>query len=111
MSLRLRRPASRRGTTSTGRSGARGGARRRHGRIEDPNGEGPAIWFQVVPEKKSIKNRIHIDVNASRGRGSSLETRRERVEAEAARLVPPVRRLPAMVEEGLDHAVALTIRG
>jgi hypothetical protein len=23
--------------------------------IEDPNGEGPRIWFQIVPEKKSIK--------------------------------------------------------
>jgi len=39
--------------------------------IEDPNGEGPRIWFQIVPEKKSIKNRIHLDVNASGGRGSS----------------------------------------
>src|ERR1700752_5329147 len=56
-------------------------------RIEDPRGEGPAIWFQVVPEEKSVKNRLHIDVNASGGRGSSLETRRPRVEAEAARLV------------------------
>jgi hypothetical protein len=37
--------------------------------IEDPNSEGPRIWFQIVPEKKSIKNRIHIDVNASGGRG------------------------------------------
>jgi hypothetical protein len=35
--------------------------------IEDPNGEGPRILFQIVPEKKSIKNRIHIDVNASGG--------------------------------------------
>jgi hypothetical protein len=52
-------------------------------RIEDPNGEGPSIWFQIVPEKKSIKNRIHIDANARGGRGSSLDTRRERVEAEA----------------------------
>ena len=79
-------------------------------RIEDPNGEGPALWFQIVPEKKSIKNRIHIDVNASRGRGSSLETRRERVEAEAARLVSlGATRLHTMAEEGLDHyAVAMT---
>lgn len=61
-------------------------------RIEDPNGEGPSIWFQIVPEKKSIKNRIHIDVNASgaavrrstpdasgsrlRRRGSCLSVRR-----------------------------------
>ncbi len=43
-------------------------------RIEDPNGEGPRIWFQIVPEKKSIKNRLHIDVNASGGSGSSFET-------------------------------------
>ena len=79
-------------------------------RIEDPSGEGPAIWFQIVPEKKSIKNRIHIDVNASGGRGSSLDIRRERVEAEAARLVSlGAARLHASVQEGLDHyAVALT---
>ncbi len=79
-------------------------------RIADPNGEGPAIWFQVVPEQKSIKNRIHIDVDASGGRGSSLETRRERVEAEADRLVSlGATRLHTIAEEGLDHyAVALT---
>ena len=78
--------------------------------IEDPNGEGPRIWFQIVPEKKSIKNRIHIDVNASGGRGSSLDARRERVEAEAARLVSMgATRLHTNVEEGLDHyAVAMT---
>jgi Glyoxalase-like domain len=76
----------------------------------DPNGEGPRIWFQIVPEKKSIKNRIHIDVNASGGRDVSLDTRRERVEAEAARLVSlGATRLHTNVEEGLDHyAVALT---
>jgi hypothetical protein len=79
-------------------------------RIEDPNGEGPRIWFQVVPEQKSIKNRIHIDVNASGGRGSSLDVRRERVEAEAARLVSlGATRLRTINEDGLDHyAVAMT---
>ena len=78
--------------------------------IEDPNGEGPRIWFQIVPEKKSIKNRIHIGVNASGGRGLSFDTRRERVEAEAARLVSlGATRLHTIFEEGLDHyAVALT---
>jgi hypothetical protein len=77
--------------------------------IEDPNGDGPRIWFQIVPEQKSIKNRIHIDVNASGGRGSPLDVRRERVEAEAARLVAlGATRLRTIVEEGLDHyAVAL----
>ena len=79
-------------------------------RIEDPRGEGPAIWFQVVPEKKTLKNRLHIDVDASGGRGSSLEIRRERVEAEAARLVAlGATRVRTASEEGLDHyAVGLT---
>ena len=79
-------------------------------RIDDPNGEGPSIWFQIVPEKKSIKNRIHIDVRASGDRGSSPEARRERVEAEAARLVSlGATRVHTIVEEGLDHyAVTLT---
>jgi len=78
--------------------------------IEDPTGEGPRIWFQIVPEKKSIKNRIHMDVNASGGRGSSLDVRRERVEAEAERFVTlGATRLRTSVEEGLDHyAVAIT---
>jgi len=73
--------------------------------IEDSNGEGPHIWIQIVPQKKSIKNRIHIDVNASGGRGSSLDTGRELVEAEAARLVTSLgaMRLRANVTEGLDH--------
>ena len=56
-------------------------------RIEDPAAKARAIWFQVAPRRKTLKNRLHIDVQASGGRGSSLETRRERVEAEAARLV------------------------
>ena len=79
-------------------------------RIEDPRGEGPDIWFQVVPERKSIKNRLHIDLQASGGRDLPLETRRERVEAEVARLVAlGATRKQAIVEEGLDHyAVALS---
>ena len=73
-------------------------------RIEDPNGEGPAIWFQVVPETKSIKNRLHLDVNASGGRGSPLDVRRERVEATAARLEAlGATRLRINSEEGMDH--------
>ena len=76
----------------------------------DPDGEGPAIWFQVVPETKSIKNRWHIDVNASGGR--DVVARRsgpERVEAEADRLVAlGATRLRTISEEGMDHyAVAL----
>ena len=78
-------------------------------RIVDPNNEGPAIWFQVVPETKSIKNRLHIDINASGGRRSPLDVRRERVEARAARLEAlGATRLLTISEEGMDHyAVAM----
>jgi hypothetical protein len=30
--------------------------------IVDPTGEGPLIWVVPVPEAKTVKNRMHIDV-------------------------------------------------
>lgn len=55
--------------------------------IIDPDGSGPRFWFQKVPEPKTVKNRLHIDVTVSGGRGVDYAQRRARVEAEAARLV------------------------
>jgi hypothetical protein len=79
-------------------------------RIEDPEGEGPAIWFQVVPERKSSKNRIHIDVGASGGRDTPFEMRRERVEAKADRLVSlGATRLRTSADEAVNrYTVAMT---
>jgi hypothetical protein len=49
--------------------------------IGDPNGVEPRLLFQKVPEGKTAKNRVHLDVRAG-------ETRdRASVDAEAARLV------------------------
>jgi Glyoxalase-like domain len=36
-------------------------------RIVDPDGRGPRIWFQNVPERKTIKSRLHLDVTVSGG--------------------------------------------
>ncbi len=33
--------------------------------IVDPAGIGPTIWFNPVPEKKTVKNRMHIDVTGN----------------------------------------------
>src|ERR1700692_2963054 len=56
-------------------------------RIVDPDGRGPRIWFHVVPERKAVKNRLHIDVHASGGgRALPLEVRRQHVDAAARRL-------------------------
>jgi hypothetical protein len=54
--------------------------------IVDPDGRGPRIWFQPVPEGKTIKNRLHLDVRASGARTDPLAERRRRVDAEARRL-------------------------
>ena len=44
--------------------------------IEDPDGEGPRLYFQKVPEGKVAKNRVHIDLNVSGGRGVPIEERK-----------------------------------
>jgi uncharacterized glyoxalase superfamily protein PhnB len=33
----------------------------------DPNGRGPRLFFQRVPEPKSAKNRVHLDVPVQSG--------------------------------------------
>ncbi|MCA1824307.1 MAG: VOC family protein [Mycobacteriales bacterium] len=77
--------------------------------IVDPVGRGPRIWFQVVPEHKTTKNRLHIDIGVSGGRAVPMEMRRQRVDAAAARLADLGAQLVGtLAEEGLDHyAVAM----
>jgi catechol 2,3-dioxygenase-like lactoylglutathione lyase family enzyme len=55
--------------------------------ITDPNGGGPRIWFHQVPEKKVVKNRLHLDLQESGGRAVPLAIRKRRVDAAAERLV------------------------
>ncbi|CAL9350723.1 VOC family protein [Nocardiopsis dassonvillei] len=53
--------------------------------IEDPEGRGPRLFFQRVPEDKVVKNRLHLDVRVAPGlRG---EERMAALEAECARLL------------------------
>jgi hypothetical protein len=53
--------------------------------IEDPEGRGPRIFFQRVPEGKVAKNRLHLDVRAAPG--LTGEERMAALEAECERLV------------------------
>jgi hypothetical protein len=77
--------------------------------IIDPEGGGPRIWFQVMPDSKTVKNRLHLDVHVSGGRAIPLATRRQRVDAEARRLSDLGATLVGdLSEEGVDHyAVAM----
>lgn len=79
-------------------------------RIIDPDGRGPRIWFQAVPERKTVKNRIHFDIGVSGGRPVPIEVRRQRVDAEARRLAGLGATMTRVLsEEGLDHyGVAMT---
>lgn len=52
----------------------------------DPDGVGPRLFFQRVPEGKTVKNRLHIDVRV--GTGLVGEQRLATLEAECARLIP-----------------------
>lgn len=73
-------------------------------RIVDPEGQGPRFWFQQVPEAKSIKNRLHLDLTVSGGRATSLDERRRAVDAEVVRLTAlGATTLHTSDTEGLDH--------
>ncbi|WP_280347286.1 VOC family protein [Nocardia neocaledoniensis] len=58
--------------------------------IEDPEGRGPRMFFQQVPEGKVAKNRVHLDVRVAPGlqgaeRMAALEAECERLLALGAR--------------------------
>jgi hypothetical protein len=55
------------------------------GAVVDPDGIGPRLFFQQVPEGKVVKNRVHLDVNAAAGITDDDERRRV-VTTEVARL-------------------------
>jgi glyoxalase superfamily protein len=54
--------------------------------VVDPEGRGPRLFFQRVPEPKTVKNRVHLDLNVGGGPGTPQEVRREHVQAEVQRL-------------------------
>lgn len=54
--------------------------------ITDRAGKRPRIYFQRVPEGKTAKNRMHMDLNVAGGAGVPLDERKRRVDAEVARL-------------------------
>ncbi len=51
--------------------------------IVDPDGNGPRIFIQKVPEPKTAKNRVHLDVNV----GGNPADRADRVRAHVQDLV------------------------
>ena len=53
--------------------------------VIDPEGSGPRLFFQRVPEPKEVKNRVHVDVRAAPGLAG--DARMAALEEAADRLV------------------------
>ena len=70
---------------------------------QDPNGVGPRLFFQRVPEGKVVKNRVHLDVRV--GTGLVGDERVEALETECARLMAlGATRLHLLKADGLNES-------
>lgn len=70
--------------------------------LVDPDGAGPRLYFQKVPEPKTAKNRVHLDLRAAPGLAPA--ERSAALEAECARLVAlGARRLYRMEPDGINE--------
>ncbi|MDX6744116.1 VOC family protein [Actinocorallia sp. A-T 12471] len=81
--------------------------------IEDPEGAGPRLFFQRVPEDKVVKNRVHLDVRAAPGLQGA--ERMAALEAECDRLIAlgakRLRREEPAPPFGAGHIVMLDPEG
>jgi catechol 2,3-dioxygenase-like lactoylglutathione lyase family enzyme len=71
--------------------------------LVDPDGVGPQLFFQEVPEAKVVKNRVHLDLHVGGGPDVPLHIRRQRVNAEADRLVGAGATKLRVSDEVADH--------
>jgi len=72
-----------------------------------PKDGGTAMAFQRVPEPKTVKNRVHLDVNAGGGRDTPQDERRRRVGAEVERLVAAGASIVREMNERGEHWVVM----
>lgn len=69
--------------------------------VPPPGSDGPRVFFQRVPEPKSVKNRVHLDVRAAPGLEG--DARMQRLEEVGEQLVAlGARRLTRFEPGGID---------
>jgi hypothetical protein len=72
--------------------------------IIDSAGKGLRIWFQVAPETKTLKSRLHLDITDGSGQANPIETRRRFVDTEARRLEALGATVAGVLyQDGVDH--------
>lgn len=75
--------------------------------VVDLDGKGPRILFQRVPEGKSTKNRVHLDVNIGGPHGTPPDERRARVDAAVDRAKAAGARVLYTMEQHGEYWVTL----
>jgi catechol 2,3-dioxygenase-like lactoylglutathione lyase family enzyme len=73
----------------------------------DPDGAGPRLFFQKVPEPKTAKNRVHLDLAIGGGRGTPPEESRAMIAAAVERAVAAGATMLREVDERGEHWVVL----
>jgi hypothetical protein len=81
--------------------------------IVDPDGRGPAIGFLKVPEGKTAKNRMHIDIRVAGEAPWDMAERERLIRAKAGELVAAGATVVRQEADGaqLDHVVMLDPEG
>ncbi|MGZ4131701.1 MAG: VOC family protein [Actinomycetota bacterium] len=75
--------------------------------IVDPKGEGPRLFFQQVLEPKTVKNRVHVDVNAGGPPGTPEAERRTRIAEAVGRLTQAGASVQREFNEPGEHWVVM----
>lgn len=74
----------------------------------DPDGDGPRLFFQMVPEAKATKNRVHLDVNVGGPHGTPPEERAQTVDAKVDDLVDQGASVVSVAEMREERWVVMT---
>jgi hypothetical protein len=73
----------------------------------DPDGVGPRLYFQRVPEPKTAKNRVHLDLAVGGGRDTPPEESRRLVSAAVEQATAAGATKLREVDEGDEHWVVM----
>lgn len=73
--------------------------------VVDPDGGGPRLLFAKVPEQKTVKNRVHLDVNI--GKSVPPEQRHDAVQAHVEKLVEAGGERMEIIDEHGDYWVVM----
>jgi len=73
--------------------------------VIDPEGKGARVYFQRVPEGKSVKNRVHLDIRTAPG--AAGDERLQRLAEEVRRLSELAAEQVRVVDEMGEHWIVM----